>query len=211
MPSIKDGLIFFCQLAFDDLDVHETPTCPKPTGFNVLSTNSGSVNVSWTGGASPWVVKYGPSGFNPSSAGTRVVASSNPFVLSGLAPNTAYDIYVKDSCGPACALIYEPDPLHYVVYDLRDSVEVKINEREFVTCIETASGRVESSLWGAMTAQNLDFGLVDLMEDALAYSVDFYRTQYGDEFKLMPSPDNIKLLKGLFGDGAIKLNQINEY
>jgi hypothetical protein len=27
----------------------------------------------------------------------------------------------------------------------------------------------------------------------------------------MPSPDNIKLLKGLFGDGAIKLNQINEY
>ena len=35
--------------------------------------------------------------------------------------------------------------------------------------------------------------------------------ELGDEFKLMPSPDNIKLLKGLFGDGAIKLNQINEY
>ena len=92
---------FFCQLAFDDLDVHETPTCPKPTGFTVLSTNSGSVNVSWTGGASPWVVKYGPSGFNPSSAGTRVVASSNPFVLFFFKQKTAYDIYVKDSCGPA--------------------------------------------------------------------------------------------------------------
>ena len=96
-----------------------------------------------------------------------------------------YHIVRKDSCGPACAFVYEPDPLRYVVYDLRDSVEVKINEREFVTCIETASGRVESSLWGAMTAQNLDFGLVDLMEDALASSVDFYRTQYGDEFKLI--------------------------
>ena len=30
--------------------------------------------------------------------------------------------------------------------------------------------------------------------------------ELGDEFKLMPSPENIKLLKGLFGDGAIKLN-----
>ena len=91
---------FFCQLAFDDLDVHEAPTCPKPTGVTVQSTNSNSLNLSWTGGASPWVVKYGPSGFNPSTAGTRVVASSNPFLLSGLTPNTTYDIYVKDSCGP---------------------------------------------------------------------------------------------------------------
>ncbi|MGA0818372.1 MAG: hypothetical protein ACO3PE_05535, partial [Schleiferiaceae bacterium] len=90
---------FFCQLAFDDLDVHETPTCPKPTGFTALSTSSSTVNLSWTGGSSPWVVKYGPSGFNPASAGTRVVATSNPFVLSGLSPNTTYDIYVKDSCG----------------------------------------------------------------------------------------------------------------
>lgn len=96
-----------------------------------------------------------------------------------------YHIIRRDSCGPACAMIYEPDPLRYVVYDLRDSVEVKLNQREFVTCIETASGKVESSLWSAMTEQNLDYGLVDLMEDALASSVDFYRTQYGDEFKLV--------------------------
>ena len=100
----------------------------------------------------------------------------------------------KDSCGPACAFVYEPDPLRYVVYDLRDSVKVKVNEREFITCIETASGRVESSLWGAMTSQNLDFGLVDLMEDALASSVDFYRTQYGDEFKLIYERKYICLL-----------------
>lgn len=97
-----------------------------------------------------------------------------------------YHLVRKDTCGAACAFIYEPDPLRYVVYDLRnDSVEVTLKEREFVTCIETASGRVESSLWNAMTAQNLDYGLVDLMEDALASAVDFHRTQFGDEFKLV--------------------------
>ncbi len=97
---------FFCQLAFDDLDVHEMPSCPKPTGFTLLNANSNSINLSWSGGASPWVVKYGPSGFNPNTSGTRVVASSNPFLLTGLSPNTTYDVYVKDSCGPTSVSVW---------------------------------------------------------------------------------------------------------
>jgi DNA polymerase-3 subunit alpha len=31
--------------------------------------------------------------------------------------------------------------------------------------------------------------------------------ELGDEFKLMPSPENIKILKDMFGDQAIKLNK----
>ena len=31
--------------------------------------------------------------------------------------------------------------------------------------------------------------------------------ELGDEFKLMPSPENIKLLKDMFGDDAIILNK----
>ena len=31
--------------------------------------------------------------------------------------------------------------------------------------------------------------------------------ELGDEFKLMPSSENIKILKNLFGDEAIKLNK----
>ena len=31
--------------------------------------------------------------------------------------------------------------------------------------------------------------------------------ELGDEFKLMPSSENIKILKDMFGDEAIKLNK----
>ncbi len=31
--------------------------------------------------------------------------------------------------------------------------------------------------------------------------------EFGDEFKLIPSPENIKLLKDMFGDDAIMLNK----
>ena len=88
------------QSAIDDIDIHATPTCPKPQNVAVTTTNSSSATLSWTVGSSPWVIKYGPVGFNPSLAGTRVVATSNPFTVNGLAPSTTYQFYVKDTCGP---------------------------------------------------------------------------------------------------------------
>ena len=96
-----------------------------------------------------------------------------------------YSIVREDSCGETVALVYEPDPLRYIIYDFRDSVSVKSIERDYITCIETASGRLETSLWDAIVGQGYDYALVDLMEDALASSVSFYHSKKGDEFKLV--------------------------
>ncbi len=86
------------QSAIDDIDIHQAPSCPKPLNFVASAVSSNSVTLSWTVGSSPWVVKYGPAGFNPLTSGTRVTATSNPFIVGGLTPNTAYNFYVKDSC-----------------------------------------------------------------------------------------------------------------
>ena len=86
------------QSAIDDIDIHQAPSCPKPLNFVASTVSSNSVTLSWTVGSSPWVVKYGPAGFNPATSGTRVTAASNPFLVGGLTPNTAYNFYVKDSC-----------------------------------------------------------------------------------------------------------------
>ncbi len=96
-----------------------------------------------------------------------------------------YAIIKEDACDATVALAYEPDPLRFVLFDFRDSVSVKIVEREYTSCIETVSGRIESSLWDAIVGKGNDYALVDLMENALASSVDFYYTQKGDEFKLI--------------------------
>lgn len=89
---------FQSQHAIDDIDIHETPSCPKPQNLSATMT-SNSATLSWTsGGANNWQIEYGAPGFNLGS-GTLVNVSTNPFTINGLTPNTTYDFYVRDSCG----------------------------------------------------------------------------------------------------------------
>jgi len=97
-----------------------------------------------------------------------------------------YHLVKSDSCQAGCkAFIYEPDPLRYVIYNFEDSVTVDIVDKEFDICLESASGTIESSLWNAMIDQDINPGVIDLMEDALASSVSFYHTKVGDRFKVI--------------------------
>ena len=76
------------------------PTCFAPTGLQNNWVMSNSAQFSWTtGGASNWQLKYGAVGFNPTSAGTYVSATSTTKKITGLSASTSYDVYVRDSCG----------------------------------------------------------------------------------------------------------------
>lgn len=87
------------DIAIDDVNIDEAPLCPKPSNLQVLNTGSGDITVSWTtGGATNWQIEYGPIGF-VNGSGTILNVPSNPFTITGLSPSTAYDIYVRDSCG----------------------------------------------------------------------------------------------------------------
>jgi len=80
------------DISVDDVDIHEAPTCPKPSNLAASNVTSNSVQLDWTtGGATNWLVKY--------ATGSIVAVASKPYVLTGLSPNTTYDIYVRDSCG----------------------------------------------------------------------------------------------------------------
>lgn len=91
----------------------------------------------------------------------------------------------KDECGVPCSFVYEPDPFHFVVYDLEDKCEVKQYEKEYEVCVEYASGQIETSLWDAMINSELSPAIIDLMEDAIGSQVDFHHAKIGDEFKLI--------------------------
>ncbi len=87
------------NIAIDDLDIHEQPSCPRPSNLSISAATANSLTLSWTsGGASDWQIEYGAPGFTPGT-GTIVAANSNPFVVSSLNSSTTYDFYVRDSCG----------------------------------------------------------------------------------------------------------------
>lgn len=106
------------------------------------------------------------------------------FHVNELRPGNYYMVLTKDSTKQADHLIYEPNIYEYVVFDLKNK-RVERVKRPTTTEVKSAAGKIENSLWQAMTDAGMGYDLADKMEDALQWSVDFLHFQKGDEFKLV--------------------------
>ena len=100
-------------LAVDDIQVTETvaPACAEPTALNVSNVQSLGATINFTaptGTVQNYTVVYGPTGFNPASAGTTVTPAptASPVTLSGLAPSTGYDVYVRTNCSATSQSVF---------------------------------------------------------------------------------------------------------
>ncbi len=86
-------------ISLDDISIIQTPACPAPLSLTATSISTSTATLGWTSNASQlsWEIEYGLTGFTQGS-GTIVAASTNPFVLTGLLPNTTYQFYVRAVC-----------------------------------------------------------------------------------------------------------------
>ncbi|MEN9322743.1 MAG: putative adhesin [Bacteroidota bacterium] len=78
------------------------PTCPRPTALTTSNITTTSIRVGWTNPTgTAWQVLALPAGSPaPTAASTGwVVATGNPFTMTGLTQDTAYDFYVRSDCG----------------------------------------------------------------------------------------------------------------
>jgi murein DD-endopeptidase MepM/ murein hydrolase activator NlpD len=107
------------------------------------------------------------------------------FDIRHLRAGKPYTILSKDTTQAADYFIYEPSVYEYIVFDLKNDLQVKRVERPINKEVKTASGVVESSLWQAMTDNGLSYELTAKMEDALQWSVDFHHIQKGDAFNVV--------------------------
>ena len=91
----------------------------------------------------------------------------------------------KDSLKQPQSFIYQPNKLEYVVIEFCDSILAYI-ERKPVTIVEKeASGIINSTLSETMDEQGLSAQLIYDMSDIYAWTIDFFRLQKGDRFKLV--------------------------
>ena len=84
--------------------VGAVPTCAYPTDVTVSAITTTSASVAFTPPTSgtSYSLIYGPYGFNPTAAGTTVTGS--PTTLTGLTPNTRYQVYLRANCGTTAGL-----------------------------------------------------------------------------------------------------------
>lgn len=82
----------------DNVVVEQAPACPKPTALTASNPTSQGATLSWTAGSdeTEWKIIYGAADFDPASEGTTIDnVTENPYTLTGLTPETTYDVYVK--------------------------------------------------------------------------------------------------------------------
>ena len=118
--------------------------------------------------------------------GELAAKSKDVFDVRKLRKGKKYTILSDtDSLNTAQYFIYDPSPYFYVIYDLRDTLNVTKVEREITKERKVGSGVIYSSLWNAIVDNDMPIDIAVAMEDIFGYSVDFHHVKKGDQFKLI--------------------------
>lgn len=85
---------------------------------------------------------------------------------------------------PQC-FIYQPNSIDYVVIKFTDSIETYRGKKPISLVEREASGIVMNNLSETMESQGLPYQLINDMSDIYAWTIDFFRLQKGDRFKIV--------------------------
>ena len=108
------------------------------------------------------------------------------FKARNLRTNRPYTLlHAVDTTRTARYLIYEPNDLEYVIYDLSDSLAVTLHERPVELVEREMIGEIHSSLYQSILNAGGSAQLVDKLADIFAWRLDLNRIQPGDSFKLI--------------------------
>ena len=91
----------------------------------------------------------------------------------------------KDTTETAQVFIYENDRINYTVVDLRDSVSAYKDKKKVKYVQREASGVIETSLSEAILSQGIDYNVTNNLSEVYAWTIDFFRLQKGDKFKVI--------------------------
>ncbi len=105
----------------------------------------------------------------------RRMVAGKPYVL----------LNSKDSLNKTQVFIYEKNRVEYAVVDLRDSVSVFTNRKPVSYVEKEASGIITSSLSETMAENNLSPYMTDRLATIYAWTINFFKLQTGDNFKVV--------------------------
>lgn len=93
----------------------------------------------------------------------------------------------KDTTQGAQVFIYEQDPINYTVVDFRDSVVAYKKQRQVTFVQKEASGVIPNggSLSNVIVEQGLDYYLTYDLSQIYAWTIDFFKLNPGDKFKII--------------------------
>jgi len=117
---------------------------------------------------------------------SRLAEKARPvFDLRRLRAGNALHIYRDHTGQTAQLVIYEATPETYVVFDLRDSLQVYEKRHPITVRKKTVTGVITSSPYQALEEQETNPSLAIALSNVFAWQIDFYRIQRGDRFTMV--------------------------
>jgi murein DD-endopeptidase MepM/ murein hydrolase activator NlpD len=112
--------------------------------------------------------------------------SRNIFDVRKIAPNKKYTLICgQDSSKTAKALVYEPNPIDYIIFRFEDSLQVDVCQREVKVIEKSITGEIRTNLSETIEEMGISHELTNKFVDIFGWQVDFQRLQKGDKFKLI--------------------------
>lgn len=105
----------------------------------------------------------------------RKIKIGSPYVL----------LNAKDSLQKTQVFIYEKNKVEYAVIDFRDTIRVSNNNKPVTLIEKEASGIIKSSLSETMEENNLSPYMSDRLANIYAWTINFFKLQQGDNFKVI--------------------------
>jgi murein DD-endopeptidase MepM/ murein hydrolase activator NlpD len=90
-----------------------------------------------------------------------------------------------DSTNTLVYFVYEKSPKWFVVFDLRDSINVYESEKEVFSKEEQKSAVIDQSLYVSLMESDASPELAIKLSQIFAWQIDFYHLQKGDNFKVI--------------------------
>ncbi len=112
--------------------------------------------------------------------------SNEVFDVRKIKSGNKYSLFFnKDSVKTPAYLVYEIDNTDYVVMGLTGENIVTRHQKPINTIRKTGEGIITSSLWNAMSQNNLNPMLAIELSEIYAWTVDFFGIEKGDNFKVI--------------------------
>lgn len=114
------------------------------------------------------------------------IKTKDTFDVRKLRAGKPYTILAKkDSTKQAQVFIYQHNKIEYTVVDFTDTIAAKKVQKNIKYVEKTAAGVITSSLSETLYDQGLSDVVTNELADIYAWTIDFYRLQKNDKFKIV--------------------------
>ena len=116
----------------------------------------------------------------------RHIVNNDIFDFRNIRAGNNYAVFAtKDSLSKGEIFIYEVNYVDYILFDFRDSLNISLMQKEVEIKNKYCSGVVETSLWASIVdSSNLSPALLMKMSEIYAWTIDFFRLEKGDKYKI---------------------------